>query len=192
MRIGIIGGTFNPIHYGHLFAAEEIYYRFKLDKVIFVPSHQPPHKEGRVAPARHRFRMTKLAVRSNPHFEISGIEIDRPGKSYTIDTIKSFKGIYGEKTQIYFITGADVILDIGTWKDFRQLLKLCQFVALTRPGYNLEKLKKNLLSEIILVEIPALAISGTDIRKRLREGQPIKYLVPESVENYIYEHGLYV
>lgn len=191
MRIGIIGGTFNPIHYGHLFAAEEVYHRFGLGRVIFVPSYQPPHKACQVAPARDRFLMTELAISSNPHFKISDIEIDRAGKSYTIDTVKSFKETYGRKAQIYFITGADAILDIGTWKDFRQLLKLCQFVALTRPGYNLEKLEKSLLGEIILVELPALAISGTDIRRRLKEGKPIKYLVPECVEDYIYKHGLY-
>lgn len=202
-KIGIMGGTFNPIHCGHLVTAEEAYSQFKLEKVIFMPSKVPPHKETRdIIPAEDRYLMTVLAIAGNPHFTISRLEIERKGPSYTIDTVKELHKIYGPSWEIFFITGADAILEILTWKDPHQLAEYCSFIAATRPGYSLEKfrqslsLKENELSKfeprIYFMEIPALAISSTDIRARVREEKSIKYLLPDAVAEYIYQCGLYV
>lgn len=199
-RIGIMGGSFNPIHIGHLVTAEEAYSQFQLDRIIFIPSGQPPHKEPRkFAPAEDRYLMTVIATASNPHFTVSRMEIDRKGPSYTVDTLKELRRIYGPKPKIYFITGADAILEILTWKTPEILAELCEFIAATRPGYSLDKFKElHLLNEsakklprVHFMEVPALAISSTNIRRRLREGRPIKYLVPEGVEHYLYKSQLY-
>ncbi len=199
--IGIMGGTFDPIHYGHLVNAEGARVKFALDKVVFVPCGNPPHKKGYpVTPAEHRYQMTLLATVTNPHFTISRQEIDQPGLSYTVDTMRAFRRLYGDETELYFITGADAILEILTWKDVEELIALCNFIAATRPGYSLtgleaivatlrETRKKDL--RVDSVEVPALMISSTDIRERVRLGQPIKYLLPETVENYIFKEGLY-
>ncbi|HHW56900.1 MAG TPA: nicotinate-nucleotide adenylyltransferase [Clostridia bacterium] len=199
LRLGIMGGTFDPIHYGHLVTAEAVRAEFKLDKVIFVPAGNPPHKVKRkVTDKKHRYLMTILATITNPFFEVSTIEIDREGYTYTIDTIKEFKRSYGESTQIYFITGADAVLEILTWKSADELLKMCNFVAATRPGIESNKIDEELNkirslygSVIYKVTVPSLAISSTDIRKRVAERRPIKYLLPESVERYIQKYGLY-
>jgi nicotinate-nucleotide adenylyltransferase len=198
-RFAIMGGTFDPIHYGHLVAAEAALDSFSLEQVLFVPSGNPPHKkEYPVTEARHRYLMTILAVATNPHFEVSTVEMDRPGYSYAIDTVAEFHKIYGPDTEIYFITGADAILEILTWKNVDSLMELCQFIAATRPGTNLDelhgfldKLPENLRRRIHLMEVPALAISSTDIRKRVAQGRTIKYLLPESVEQYIAKNNLY-
>ncbi len=197
--LAIMGGTFDPIHYGHLVAAEHVRHQFQCEKVLFVPAARPPHKENKkISPVEHRLAMTRLAVQSNPYFEVSTIEIERPGLSYTIDTVKTLKEIYRPET-IYFITGADAVLEIITWKSVEELLSLCFFVAATRPGYDLTNLKEKLkmlpqkyLNKILPTYIPALAISSTDIRRRVAEKAPIKYLLPESVEQYIFAHRLYL
>ena len=197
--IGIMGGTFDPIHYGHLVAAEAARNEFALDIVYFVPSAHPPHKEEeRVSDIEHRYLMTFLSITGNRYFDISDVEMARPGKSYAYDTVKWFKRKYPD-FEIYFITGADAIKEIITWHRVEELLDLCYFVAATRPGYDLEKLKENelrflpaeYLERILLIEIPALAISSTDIRNRVRENKPIKYLLPDQVEDYIFKKNLY-
>ena len=199
-RLGIMGGPFDPIHYGHLVTAEAARTEFDLAAVIFVPAGHPPHKKDhRLTPARHRYLMTVLAVATNPWFEVSRVEIDRPGYSYTIDTVQEFRRRYGEATELYFITGADAILEILTWHRVNDLLGLCQFIAATRPGYHLDGLGQVLASltpeergRIHLLEVPALAISSTDVRERVRRGRSIKYLLPEAVEHYIYKNRLYL
>jgi nicotinate-nucleotide adenylyltransferase len=197
-----MGGTFNPIHFGHLVTAEEALNQFKLGKIIFVPSGHPPHKRPRpVLPPEDRYQMTAIATASNPHFEVSRIEVDREGPSYAIDTVKELMRVYGPKAEIYFITGADAILEILTWRDAERLYGLCKFIAATRPGYSLKKFRElHLLPEnhwktkkpdVYFMEVPALAISSTDIRKRVKENRPIRYLLPEGVAEYIYKHRLY-
>ncbi|GBF31965.1 nicotinate-nucleotide adenylyltransferase [Desulfocucumis palustris] len=197
-KIGIMGGTFDPIHYGHLVAAEGARHHFSLDKVIFVPAARPPHKTDRtISDPGHRLKMTSLAVASNPHFEVSDLEVERQGLSYTIDTVRTVAGTYGG-AKIYFITGADAVLEILTWHRVDELLKLAVFIAATRPGYRLEALAgrlKDIIHSvrgcIATMEVPALAISSTDIRRRVNEGRPIKYLLPEPVEEYIISRRLY-
>jgi nicotinate-nucleotide adenylyltransferase len=202
LKVGIMGGTFNPIHYGHLVTAEEALKQFKLDKVIFVPTGRPPHKtSGVLAEAEDRYLMTVIATASNADFLVSRIEIDKMETSYTIDTLKRFQEIFKERVTLYFITGADAILEILTWKNPVEITNLYKFIAATRPGYDISKiedLKKKLYSQpadakdpIFLMEIPALAISSTDIRERIRTKKPIKYLMPEGAVNYILKHGLY-
>ncbi|MGB9886012.1 MAG: nicotinate-nucleotide adenylyltransferase [Moorellales bacterium] len=198
-RLGIMGGTFDPIHYGHLVTAEAARTDFGLEAVIFVPSGSPPHKAGkRLTEARHRYLMVVLAVASNPWFDVSRVEIERPGYSYTVDTVREFQRLYGEDTEFYFITGADAIQEILTWHRVDELLARCRFIAATRPGYHLDglgqvlqKLSPDQRSRIHLLEVPALAISSTDVRERVRRGRSIKYLVPEAVEQYIYKNRLY-
>jgi len=201
-KIGIMGGTFNPIHHGHLVTAQEALSQFKLDMVIFIPTGDPPHKiENEVASAEDRYIMTVIATSSNSNFFVSRMEIDRKGKSYTIDTVRQLKKIYGSSSLLYFITGADAILEILTWKNTGEIVSLCKFIAATRPGYNLsriEDLRKRLFgntgadgNKIYIMEIPALSISSTDIRSRVKHNRPIDYLLPEGVSNYILKHGLY-
>lgn len=198
-RIGIMGGTFDPIHIGHLFIAEEVRTKLKLDKVIFVPSGSPPHKDSKkVSDAKHRYLMTLFATVTNPNFEVSSIEVDREGTTYTIDTIKAFKKIYKNDAEFYFITGADAIMELSTWKEIDKLLKLCRFVAASRPGFRAEKMKEKIKElekkyneSIYTVVVPALQISSTDIRNRIRDDRSIKYLLPESVEHYINKNRLY-
>jgi len=197
-KLGIMGGTFDPIHYGHLVTAEGARDELALDKVIFVPAGKPPHKPGHdIADSGDRYKMTGLAIASNVFFEISSIEIDRPGPSYTIDTIQTVTDLY-PGAEIYFITGADAVLDIITWKNVGKLLSMCYFVAASRPGYHLDELWEKVgafiqypKKKIFNMEVPALAISSTDIRRRVREGKTIKYLLPEPVEDYIAKHKLY-
>ena len=194
--IGIMGGTFDPIHNGHLVTAECASYQYDLDKVVFVPSGNPPHKtDKRITNAQDRYSMALLATMSNPKFRVSRIEIDRAGLSYTIDTVMEFKKIY-PGAKIYFITGADAILEIFTWKSTEILLKEVEFIAASRPGYCLSQLGKEIYDEyrdsINLLEIPGLAISSTNIRTRVKNERPIKYQLPEEVEAYISKHGLYI
>lgn len=195
LKIAIMGGTFDPVHYGHLVTAEAARCGFHLDKVIFVPSGRPPHKRERnISPAEHRLTMTRLAVATNPFFQVSRVEIDRPGFSYAIDTVNAFFDQYGPDTEIYFITGADAILEILTWKHVDRLVEKCRFIAATRPGFQLSDLQDLLhrfSGRIIFMEVPALAISSTNIRERVQKGRPIKYLLPETVEEYIFDNDLY-
>ena len=191
-RIGIMGGTFDPIHYGHLVTAEEVRVKFGLTDVIFVPSGSPPHKIGRkITCVEHRYLMTVLATVTNLFFSVSRIEIDREGPSYAIDTITQLRNMAGNKTELYFITGADAFLQMDKWYKAEELVKMCNFVAATRPGYPIERLDNRFSKFIEIVEVPALSISSTDIRKRVKEGRSIKYLLPEAVEDYIFKNGLY-
>lgn len=198
-KIAIMGGTFDPIHYGHLVAAEAVRDELEIDKVIFIPTGRPPHKKSRgISHNEHRYLMTVLATVNNPYFEVSRLEIDRPGTTYTIDTIKELKEYCNKDTEIFFITGADAISEIFTWKNPEELLELCSFVAVTRPGYKKTKLRK-MVSEIkekfnnklYFLEVPALAISSSQIRDRVKTDSSIKYLVSESVEDYIKKFSLY-
>ncbi len=187
-----MGGAFDPIHYGHLFTAEEARIEFKLDKVMFVPCRKPVHKrENSISDPEHRYLMTVLAISNNPFFEVSKIELNRPGPSYSIDTVKEILKKYNHRIKIFFITGADAFLEIDSWYKSDELIKLCQFVAATRPGYDLNRLDQRFKKIINIMEIPALSISSTDIRRRVREGKSIKYLVPGKVEEYIYKNKLY-
>jgi nicotinate-nucleotide adenylyltransferase len=197
-RVGIMGGTFDPIHVGHLMTAEAVRNEYHLDKVIFIPAANPPHKQQQqVTPAIHRFMMTVLATCSNPYFEVSSLEMNRPGPSYTIDTIYELVHRFGEDTDFYFITGADAIQEIPTWDRIEELLGLCQFIAATRQGCvpNVDNIKEYFgeLGEkrIHRLATPELEISSTDIRDRIRKGYSIKYIVPTAVEQYIYKEGLY-
>lgn len=198
LRIGIMGGTFDPIHYGHLVTAEQAHYRFGLDKVVFVPSGHPPHKPNKsISDAHHRESMTILATKDNPHFEVSSVEVDRPGPSYAVDTVKAFCDTYPADTQLFFITGADAILQMMGWKDSATLIQLCEFIAATRPGYSLAADEINGIfgdnaRRIHFFEVPALAISSTDIRARVNAGGPVRYLLPDSVVDYMSVAGLYV
>lgn len=197
-RVGILGGTFDPIHVGHLVTAEAVRNEYKLDKVIFIPAAIPPHKqEQSVTPALHRYIMTVLATYSNPYFEVSPIEMNRPGPSYTIDTIYELIEKYGEDTEFYFITGADAIAEIPTWDRIEELLGICQFIAATRQGClpNVDNIKEYFgglgQKRIHRLNTPELEISSTDIRARIKNGISIKYIVPLPVEQYIYKEGLY-
>ncbi len=200
-RIGIMGGTFDPVHYGHLVTAGEARWQFGLSLVIFVPNRHPPHKEpGDVSDPEHRYLMTFLATVTNPHFTVSRIEIDRPGPSYTIDTIRELRRSR-PTDEFFYVTGADALEQIlrGEWRETDQLLDLCQFIGASRPGYHLDPLQWSSASNrlgahlrnVHTMEIPAMAISSTDIRARVRDGRPITYLVPEAVEQYIVRHKLY-
>ncbi len=201
-RIGIMGGTFNPIHFGHLVTAQEALGQFNLDKVIFIPTGDPPHKVGKdIASSEDRYLMTVIATASDKNFLVSRIETDRKGKSYTIDTVRELRKIYGTDATLYFITGADAILEILAWKNTEEIVSLCKFIAATRPGYNLSRMKglekklfnskNNKGEKIFVMEVPALAISSTDIRNRVKNNRPISYLLPGGVRSYILKHGLY-
>ena len=199
-KVGIMGGTFDPIHFGHLVIAEHIRCEYNLEKVLFVPAGIPPHKtEMGVSESKHRYFMTLLATITNPYFEVSKIEIDNDEVSYTINTIRKLKEIYQKNTELYFITGADAICELDSWKNVEELLHSASFIAATRPGLDSKvvdekinelEIKNN--AHIRKINVPALAISSTDIRDKIKKQQSIKYLLPESVEYYIYKHGLYV
>ncbi len=199
LNVGLMGGTFDPIHMGHLVTAEEARQQFDLDYVVFVPTGIPPHKDEKtVSLPEHRYLMTSLAVMSNPSFFVSRLEIDHEAPTYTIDTVRHFACGKEAGLEIFFITGADAILEIFTWKDYEELLRLCTFIAVSRPGYSLDRFYESLdLScpemrhKVHLLEIPALAVSSTFIRERVTLSKTIKYLTPEPVEQYIRKHGLY-
>ncbi len=215
-RLGILGGTFNPVHYGHLAAAEEVLARLKLDQVLFIPSFLPPHKQDEdIPPAVHRLEMVRLAIAGNAHCVVSDMEVKRGGRSYTIETIEALRA-ERKTAEYYFIAGLDSFLSIETWHQWEKLLSLTAFVVLSRPGHQFEELVKidfmktatrelaaldrGELSQAVvrsktftvyLETIPHHDISSTDIRKRIREGRGIKYLLPEAVENYIIKNKLY-
>ncbi len=215
-KLGILGGTFNPIHYGHLAAAEEVRERLRLDRVLFVPSFLPPHKqEADIPTAEQRMEMVRLATRGNTSFEPSEVELRRGGRSYSIDTIEALRRDR-PGAELYFITGIDSFLDIQTWHEWERLLTFCKFVVLSRPGYHFSDLLKigfmreasQQVKELDLGErthavvqsgpfeihlelIPLYDISSTDIRRRVKEGARLKYLLPEAVETYIIKNKLY-
>ena len=187
MKIGILGGTFNPIHIGHLILAEEAREKLGLGRIIFVPTYLPPHKENSdIAPASDRLKMASLAIKGNKYFMVSDIEIKRDGRSYTIDTLREFKAIY-PKDELYFIIGSDLLKYLDDWKDLNEIIKMVKFIAATRPGYPLEKIP----SYIDTVAIRAVDVSAFEIRSCVRENKSFRYLVPEEVFNYINKKGLY-
>jgi nicotinate-nucleotide adenylyltransferase len=190
-RIGVMGGTFDPIHHGHLVAASEVAHIFTLDEVVFVPTGQPWQKlDKKVSPTEDRYLMTVIATASNPRFSVSRLDIDRPGPTYTIDTLRDLRVQRGEDAEFYFITGADALSRMLSWQDVDELFALAHFVGCTRPGHRLtdQGLPEDKVS---LVEIPALAISSTGCRQRVAEGEPIWYLVPDGIVQYIAKRGLY-
>lgn len=187
-RVGVMGGTFDPIHHGHLVAASEVQQSFHLDEVIFVPTGQPWMKEG-VSLAEHRYLMTVIATASNPRFTTSRVDIDRGGTTYTIDTLRDLRKLHPE-ADLFFITGADAVAQIVEWKDEKELWELAHFVAVSRPGHalSIRGLPEQGVSSL---EVPALAISSTDCRRRVDRGFPVWYLVPDGVVQYISKHHLY-
>jgi nicotinate-nucleotide adenylyltransferase len=188
-----MGGTFDPIHYGHLVTAEEALVQFTLDQVVFVPTGQPWMKQGRdVSPVEDRYLMTVIATASNPRFRVSRIEVDRDGPTYTVDTLRALSS-ENPDAELYFITGADAMYEIFEWKDPDEVLAIAHFIAATRPGYDLRRFEAAATRhpDVSVMNIPALAISSTDIRERVCDGRPIRYLVPEGVKSYVEKAGLY-
>ncbi|MGI9057415.1 MAG: nicotinate-nucleotide adenylyltransferase [Ktedonobacteraceae bacterium] len=200
-RVGLMGGTFDPVHYGHLVVAEEVRATCKLDDMVFIPAGEPPHKQGGiVTAAHHRLAMLELAIASNPHFSISLVDMDRPGPSYTVETLHMLYQQWGQHTELYFVIGWDSLQEFHTWHDPARILEqLTCLVAVHRPGYTAERdflaqsearlptLKQHLLT----MPAPQLEISATDLRQRIAEGRPVKYQIPEAVEHYIVQHKLY-
>jgi nicotinate-nucleotide adenylyltransferase len=190
LRVGIMGGTFDPIHHGHLVAASEVQALFALDEVIFVPTGAPWQKsDRRVSTAEHRYLMAVIATASNPRFWVSRVDIDRAGPTYTIDTIRDI-GAQRPGADLFFITGADALGQILSWHDAEEVLKLARFVGVTRPGYELSD-EHLPVDSATLVDVPAMAISSSDCRERVNHDKPVWYLVPDGVVQYINKHGLY-
>ena len=195
-RLGIMGGTFDPIHLGHLVTAEEALHQFELDEVVFVPTGQPWMKEHEVvSPPEDRYLMTVIATASNPLFGVSRIEVDRDGPTYAVDTLRELRQQRGDDTDLFFVTGADAVIEIvEQWKQPEELFALAHFIAATRPGFDLEAFEAHAPSKhpgITVMNVPALAISSTDVRARVQAGRPIRYLVPEGVKSYIEKAELY-
>ncbi|WP_205873818.1 nicotinate-nucleotide adenylyltransferase [Mycobacterium camsae] len=195
-RLGVMGGTFDPIHYGHLVAASEVAHKFSLDEVVFVPSGQPWQKDRRVSAAEDRYLMTVIATASNPRFSVSRVDIDRGGPTYTKDTLRDLQTLNAD-SELYFITGADALASILTWQGWEEMFELARFIGVSRPGYELrhdhitEVLGELPTEALTLVEIPALAISSTDCRRRALERRPLWYLMPDGVVQYVTKRRLY-
>jgi len=194
MRIGILGGTFNPVHIGHLILAEEVREKLNLDKVIFVPTYLPPHKDNSdIASANARLDMVKISIKGNRYFLASDIEVKRDGRSYTIDTLKELKSIYSQD-ELYFIIGSDLLKYLDGWKDWDDIVKMVKFIVATRPGYPLEEISTYIASRqtgASTVAIRAVDVSGFEIRKAIKENKSFRYLVPEGVFKYIDKKRLY-
>jgi len=200
-RVGLVGGTFDPVHYGHLVIAEEVRVSLHLAEVMFIPTGQPPHKPGQViTAAQHRAEMVQLAIASNPYFTCSPIEVEQPGPSYTVDTLRRLRRQWGTQTALYFVIGWDSLEEFHTWHRPTEILALLTHpVAVKRPGYveaveqreTLEARVPGIKQRLLVVPAPQLAISSTDLRQRVAQGRPIKYQTPETVEQYIIRHRLY-
>lgn len=196
-RLGIMGGTFDPIHNGHLVAAEQTRCDLDLDLVVFMPSGSPAYKQDRhVSSAEDRYAMTLLATADNPDFMTSRFEIEREGITYTVDTLSALRDLYPGNVELYFITGADAIVDIVKWRDADRIAQLATLVGVTRPGYDLDAAvdaisRSGIGFDVIYLEVPALAISSSHLRDRHRAGQSLRYLTPDHVVGYIEKHGLY-
>lgn len=192
MKIAVMGGTFNPIHYAHLLSAEEVREGLGYDKILFMPSARPPHKYADVIiPPEHRHQMVLLATAENPHFEVSRMELERAGPSYTIQTLKALQQLYGDTAELAWIIGADSLIEYKVWKDFDEVLGRCLMIATTRPNYELNRVPRAIRNRVTIFQITGVDISATEIRERIRRGLSIRYLVPETVRAYIYRHGLY-
>ena len=212
MKIGLFGGTFNPVHLGHLRAAEEVREKFGLEKTIFIPAHVPPHKKDSAVPAQHRFEMVRAALEDNPYFAVSDIELRRQGNSYSFDTIGHFTCEYGPDAELFFIMGIDAFREIHTWKQYPEFFSLCNFVVMSRPGRHETEPEKNIPDDfpamfsfnpdgrfyehlsgrrVYFSGISLLDISSTGVRQAVRDGRSVKYLVPDSVAGYILSHNLY-
>ena len=189
LRLGVMGGTFDPIHHGHLVAASEVAAALNLDQVIFVPTGMPLQKPD-VTNSEDRYLMTVIATASNPRFNVSRVDIDREGPTYTVDTLRDIQSAYPD-ADLFFISGADAITQILAWKDFDELWKAAKFVAVTRPGHAMQLPDSAPAGAIEVLEVPALSISSTDVRQRSANGDPVWYLVPDGVVQYINKHNLY-
>jgi len=188
MRIGILGGTFDPIHMGHLILAQEAFETLPLTKVIFVPCHMPPHKAAKAfANSEDRYQMAVLATQENPSFEVSRVEIDRGGISYSVETLRELRKKYGEDADLFFITGSDSLEELVSWKDIDDIFRLAKFVVAQRSSYPIKELPEG----SCVISIASIEISSSRIRQRIKEGKSIRYLVPELVERYIIEKKLY-
>ena len=196
-RLGVMGGTFDPIHIGHLACAEQVREAFSLDAVVFVPAGRPVYKKGQpVTDARKRLEMCRLAVESNPFFDVSALEVERPGDTYTVDTLRQLRAHYPENVELFFIPGADAVVNIVRWRDSAQVAALARFIAVTRPGFALTEERKRVLAAhaeftVDYLEVTALAVSSSYLRERVAEGKSIRYLTMACVSDYIEEHGLY-
>jgi nicotinate-nucleotide adenylyltransferase len=203
LRLGIMGGAFDPIHVAHLVTAQEALLQFELDEIVFMPSGRPPHKKRSLAAAEFRYLMVAVAIASHPQFSVSRLEIERPGVGYTVDTLEYLATVLRTDARVFFVTGADAVLDILTWKDPRRVLELCTLIAATRPGFDLSRLSSTLAalgpdtvapgpeSRVRVMKIPGLDISSSMIRERLAAGLPVRYLVPEAVHQLIEKSGEY-
>lgn len=199
-RIGILGGTFDPVHYAHLAIAEEVYCALKLTRMLFVPAGQPPHKpEQRITPARHRLAMLERAISANPHFSLSLVDMQRAGPSYTVETLRLLRDEWGPRAELFFVIGGDSLQDLPTWRDPAGILEQATLVALVRPGYSDVSAERaqlvarlpGLEQRLITLEGPRMDISSTDLRQRVAAGRPIRYQTPDAVEEYIRQHDLY-
>ena len=189
MKIGVLGGTFDPAHKGHIYLARKVCDKLSLDKVIFIPSYLPPHKKGlKVTPAKHRHNMLKLAIHGNKKFKISDMEIKRKGRSYSVETLRRLRRKYGAKAELFFITGSDSLKELYKWKNLEEILKLCKFVVVERPEFKAKKLPAGL----IYLKINAKDISATNIRNRIKTGRSLVGIVPQKVADYIYRNKLYI
>jgi len=199
MNIGVLGGTFDPVHNGHLIVAEEVKTRLNLAEIIFVPAGQPWLKAAKpISPAEHRLQMLRLAIADKPYFKLSSIEIERTGPSYTVDTITELRDKFGSEDELFFILGWDSLAELPQWREPSRLIKMCYLVAVPRPGYPRPKLKtleviiRGLSQRVMLMKKPEIDISASAIRERVVRGLSIRHLVPEPVNRYIKEHGLYI
>ena len=192
-RIAVMGGTFNPIHYAHLLSAEQVRTGLGYDKILFIPSARPPHKvsDADIIAPEHRYQMVLLAIAENPNFEVSRIELDRAGPSYTIETLSVLKQLYGNTQELGWIIGADSLIEYKIWKDFDEVLARCVMIATTRPNYELNRVPLEVRNRVTTFPVTGVDISATVIRERIRERLSIRYLVPEAVRSYIHRHELY-
>jgi nicotinate-nucleotide adenylyltransferase len=197
VRVGILGGTFDPIHFAHLIIAEEARACLRLDQVVFIPAGQPPHKQGKeITPSEHRVAMVQLAIASNPRFVLSRLDVDRAGPCYSVDTVELLKRDLEADSEVYFVLGLDSLAELPTWHNPARLIELCRLAVIQRPGFHvdleqLEHILPGLRARLTLIGAPEMGISSRDIQHRVRVGLPIKYQLPEAVESYIYQHGLY-
>jgi len=198
-RLGIYGGTFDPIHTGHLILAEMTRQECGLDKVVFIPAANPPHKRDRyISSPMQRLEMTRLAIEDNPHFELSDMEIKRKGISYTVDTLKALRDIYPEECEFWMIIGSDSLLELNTWKDIEKITQMCNFAVYMRPDSPVDRCKAQAQAigegangNITFVQAPMIEISSTDIREKVAKGKSIRYMVTDRVRQYIMDRGLY-